>query len=54
LGDDFLGFSDASAVIAAVKKWLAQAHDNFYDRGIQDLVQSWRACIEHGIDYVEK
>jgi hypothetical protein len=32
LGGNFLGFSDANAVIMAVKKWLTQAHDNFYER----------------------
>jgi hypothetical protein len=53
-GDDFLGFFDASAVIVAVEKWLAQADDNFYERGIHDLVQRWRTCIECGGYYVEK
>jgi hypothetical protein len=54
LGDDFQGFFNANAVIAAVKKWLAQSDDNFYERGIQGLVQHWRICIERGGDYVEK
>jgi hypothetical protein len=54
LGDDFLGFSDANAVIAAVKKWLAQVDDNFYERRIQGLVQRWRTFIERGGDYAEK
>jgi hypothetical protein len=38
LDDDFLGFSDASAIVTAVKKWLTQADDNFYERGLQGLV----------------
>jgi hypothetical protein len=34
--DGLLGqrFCDANAVIAAVKKWLIQANDNFYERMI--------------------
>jgi hypothetical protein len=54
LSDDFLHFSNASAVIMSVKKWLAQADDNFYERGIQGLVQRWRTGIERGDDYDEK
>jgi hypothetical protein len=54
LGDYFLGFPDANAIIAAVKKWLTQADDNFYESGIQGLLQRWRTCIECGGDYVEK
>jgi hypothetical protein len=47
-------FSGANAVIAAVKEWLAQADGNFYERGIQGLVQRWRTCVEYGGNYVEK
>jgi hypothetical protein len=47
-------FSSANAVIVAARNWLAQADDNFYERGIQCLVQHWRTCIERGGDCVEK
>jgi hypothetical protein len=48
LGDDFLGFCDANAVIVAVRKWLAQADDNFCERGtgscstLEDMYRTWR------------
>jgi hypothetical protein len=54
LVDDFLGFYNASAVTAAVKKWLTQADYNFYERGIQGLVPCWRTRIECEGNYVEK
>jgi hypothetical protein len=41
-------FPDNDAAIAAVRKWLASAGSDFYERGIQ------AKCITNGGDYVEK
>jgi hypothetical protein len=47
-------FQDNDAVIAAVRKWLASAGADLYERGIQALVHRWQKCIRNGGDYVEK
>jgi hypothetical protein len=47
-------FPDNDVVIAAVRKWLASAGADFYERRIQALVHRWQKCIMNGGDYVEK
>jgi histone-lysine N-methyltransferase SETMAR len=47
-------FPDNDAVIAAVRKWLASAGSNFYERSIQALVHRWQKCLTNGGDYVKK
>jgi hypothetical protein len=47
-------FPDVDAVIAAVRKWVASAGANFYERSLQALVHRWRNCIGNGRDYVER
>jgi hypothetical protein len=46
LKDELCGqhFPDNDAVIAAVRKWLASAGADFYERGIQALVDHWQKC----------
>jgi hypothetical protein len=43
-----------ATVIAVVRKWLASAGADLYERGIQSLVHRWQKCITNGGDYVEK
>jgi hypothetical protein len=47
-------FTDDDAVILAVKKWLLEADRNFYERGMEVLVQWWRKRVQSGGEYVEK
>jgi hypothetical protein len=47
-------FPDNDVVLAAVRKWLASAGADFYERGIQALVHRWQKCITNGGDYVKK
>ncbi|PNF17771.1 hypothetical protein B7P43_G06889, partial [Cryptotermes secundus] len=47
-------FPDNDDIIAAVRKWLASASADFYERSIQALVHRWQKCIMNGGDYVEK
>jgi hypothetical protein len=46
--------ADNNVVIAAVRKCIASADDNFYERSMQTLVHRWRKCIASGGDYVER
>jgi hypothetical protein len=35
-------------------KWLLEADRNFYERGMQALVQRWRKCVQSDGEYVGK
>jgi hypothetical protein len=43
-----------NAVVRAVKQWATSTGADFYERGMQALVHSWRRCIASGGDYVKK
>jgi transposase len=47
-------FPDNDAVIAAVRKWVASAGADFYERSMQALVHHWRKCMANGGDYVQR
>lgn len=47
-------FTGDIADTVAVKMWLLEDHSNFYENGMQALVQWWRKCVQSGVEYVEK
>jgi len=47
-------FLSNDAVVRTVKQWAPSAGADFYERGVQALVQPWRKCIANSGDYVEK
>jgi histone-lysine N-methyltransferase SETMAR len=47
-------FSCDEEVKSAVRKWFQKQDTNFFNDGLQKLVQRWRKCIEVRGDFVEK
>ena len=46
-------FPSNDAVVRAVKQWAISAGADFYERGMQALVNRWRMCIANGGNNVE-
>jgi hypothetical protein len=47
-------FPDNDPVMAAVRKWVASAGTDFYERSMQAFVHLWRKGTASGGDYVEQ
>jgi hypothetical protein len=47
-------FRDDDDVIGEVKMWRRQTPENFYRKGMQDIVSRWHKAIEKDGDYAKK
>jgi hypothetical protein len=54
---EFLGgkrFQDSDEVIAALRSWIDQQPETFFETGIKKLPEHWHKCIAVNGDYIEK
>jgi hypothetical protein len=46
-------FADDNAVIKTVREWIRHQPQDFFEKGIRMLPESWKKCTDPGGEYVE-